>query len=70
MVTSGPLAGQVLDFVQVHVLGTALPSWSYEGNPVWNAYPRFAPYQQTADPGDSDWADKPTSRSSVFDANH
>ncbi len=70
VVTSGPLAGQVLDFVQVHPVTTVQPSWSYEGNPVWNAYPRFAPYQQFADPADADWPDRPTDRRSVFDANH
>jgi len=70
LVTSGPLSGHVLDFVQVHAVGSALPSWSFEGSPVWSAYPRFAPYQLTADPADADWADRPTSRGAVFDANH
>ena len=70
VVSSGPLVGQVLDFVQVQAVGSTLPSWSYEGNAVWNAYPRFAPFQQTADPADADWAERPTTRRAVFDANH
>jgi len=70
VVTSGPLAGTILDFVLVHPVTTTLPSWNYEGAPVWNAYPRFAPYQQTANPADADWADRPVDRRSIFDANH
>jgi LruC domain-containing protein len=68
--TSGPLVGTILDFVMIHPITATLPSWSYEGAPVWDAYPRFAPYQQTADPADADWPDRPRDRRSVFDANH
>ena len=70
VVASGPLVGHVLDFVQIHPLTTTLPSWSYEGAPVWDAYPAFTPYQKTADPVESDWPDRPKDRRSVFDANH
>jgi LruC domain-containing protein len=70
VVSSGPLVGHILDFVQIHPLTNTLPSWSYEGAPVWDAYPSFTPYQQTANPVDSDWPDRPKDRRSVFDANH
>lgn len=70
VVTAGPLTGQILDFVMIHALGTVLPSWSYEGAPVWDAYPDFVPFQQTASPTYSDWADRPRNRRAVFDANH
>jgi len=70
VVASGPMVGAILDFVLVHPVTSILPSWSYEGAPVWDAYPRFAPYQQTASPADADWPDRPVDRRSVFDANH
>jgi hypothetical protein len=70
VLTTGPLAGTTQDFVIVHPLTGPIPSWSYEGNPVWNAYPRYVPYQQVAAPADADWPDRPTDRRSVFDANH
>jgi hypothetical protein len=70
VVASGPLVGAILDFVMIHPLGATMPSWSYEGAPVWSAYPQFAPYQQTANPADADWPDRPKDRKSVFDANH
>jgi LruC domain-containing protein len=70
VVSSGPLVGLILDFVQIHPLTNTLPSWSYEGAPVWDAYPAFTPYQQTANPVDSDWPDRPKDRRSVFDVNH
>jgi len=70
VVASGPLVGTILDFVMIHPLGVTMPSWSYEGAPVWGAYPQFAPYQQTANPADADWPDRPKDRKSVFDANH
>jgi len=56
--------------VLIHPLTTTIPSWSYEGAPVWDAYPAFTPYQQTASPADADWPDRPRDRRSVFDANH
>jgi LruC domain-containing protein len=70
VVTSGPLAGTTQDFVIVHPLTGPIPSWSYEGAPVWHAYPRYVPFQQVADPVDADWPDRPSSRRAVFDANH
>ncbi len=70
VVTSGPLVGTTLDFVLIHPLTTTAPSWSYEGVPVWHNYPAFIPFQQTASPADADWADRPTSRTDVFDTNH
>jgi len=70
VVASGPLVGHVLDFVMIHPLTNTLPSWSYEGAPVWDAYPAFTPYQKTASPADVDWPDRPKDRRSVFDSNH
>ncbi len=70
VVTSGPLVGHVLDFVMIHPLATTLPSWCYEGAPVWDSYPAFTPYQKTAAPAESDWPDRPKDRRSVFDSNH
>ncbi len=70
VVSSGPLVGHILDFVLIHPLTTTIPSWSYEGAPVWDAYPAFTPYQKTASPAEADWPDRPRDRRSVFDANH
>ncbi len=70
VVSSGPLVGTILDFVMIHPLSATMPSWSYEGAPVWNGYPEFTPFQKTANPAAADWADRPRDRRSVFDENH
>jgi LruC domain-containing protein len=70
VVTVGPLAGTSLDFVLVQPVTTVAPSWSFEGTPVWDAYPQFVPWLKLADPAMASWSDNPTSRSAVFDAVH
>ncbi len=69
-VTSGPLTGSVLEFVQLHVATVVAPSWAFEGTPVWRAYPDFVPHRLTGDAAYQDWPDRPTSRAEVFDEDH